>query len=100
MNRSTHVSGALALLLFAAGLPWQALAADESPAAAAGPSPTAAKAPAETERATLQEIVVTANRREESLSKVPISVSALTRDAMDDRGIKDFQDLARFIPGV
>jgi iron complex outermembrane recepter protein len=48
----------------------------------------------------LQEVVVTATRHEESLSKVPISVTALTQDAMDMRGIKDFQDIARFTPGV
>ncbi len=48
----------------------------------------------------LQEIVVTATRREDSLSKVPISVTALTQDAMDIRGVKDFQDVARFTPGV
>src|ERR1700689_2795212 len=48
----------------------------------------------------LQEIVVTATRKEESLSKVPISVTALTQDAMDLRGVKDFQDVVRFPPGV
>jgi outer membrane receptor protein involved in Fe transport len=48
----------------------------------------------------LQEITVTATRHEESLSKVPLSVTALTQDAMDLRGIKDFQDIARFTPGV
>jgi iron complex outermembrane recepter protein len=48
----------------------------------------------------LQEITVTATRHEESLSKVPISVTALTQDAMDLRGIKDFQDVAKFTPGV
>ena len=48
----------------------------------------------------LQEIVVTATRKEESLSKVPISVTALTQDAMDLRGVKDFQDVVRFTPGV
>jgi iron complex outermembrane recepter protein len=48
----------------------------------------------------LQEITVTATRHEESLSKVPISVTALTQDAMDLRGIKDFQDIVHFTPGV
>jgi iron complex outermembrane recepter protein len=48
----------------------------------------------------LQEVVVTATRHEEALSRVPISVTALTQDAMDARGIKDFQDIARFTPGV
>ena len=48
----------------------------------------------------LQEVVVTATRREESLSRVPISVSALTQEALDARGIKDFSEVARFTPGV
>ena len=52
------------------------------------------------EPAGLGEIVVTASRREESLSKVPISVTALTQEAIDLRGIKDFQDVAKFTPGV
>ncbi|MDP9010409.1 MAG: TonB-dependent receptor [Pseudomonadota bacterium] len=65
----------------------------------------AAPSRAETTAATdtggpLQEITVTATRHEESLSKVPISVTALTQDAMDLRGIKDFQDIVRFTPGV
>jgi iron complex outermembrane recepter protein len=77
--------------------------ADDLAAAAAG----AAAAPAEaagktTERAEgqLQEVVVTATRREESLSKVPISVTALTQEDMDMKGIKDFKDIVRFTPGV
>src|SRR5260370_33345672 len=48
----------------------------------------------------LQEIVVTATRHEESLSKVPISVTALTQEAMDIRGIKAIQAVARFTPVV
>jgi outer membrane receptor protein involved in Fe transport len=48
----------------------------------------------------LQEITVTATRHEESMSRVPLSVTALTQDALDLRGIKDFNDVARFTPGV
>src|ERR1700728_1414986 len=48
----------------------------------------------------LQEIVVTSTRREENLSKVPISVTALTQEDMDTKGIKDIIDIARFTPGV
>jgi iron complex outermembrane recepter protein len=48
----------------------------------------------------LQEITVTATRHEESLSKVPESVTALTQEAMDIRGIKDFQDVVRYTAGV
>src|ERR1700681_993728 len=48
----------------------------------------------------LTEIVVTATRHEESLSKGPISVTAMTQEALDIRGVKDFQDVARFTPGA
>src|SRR5450432_1076608 len=48
----------------------------------------------------LEEIVVTATRHEEGLSKVPISVSAYTKEAMDVKGIKDIGDVARFTPGL
>ncbi len=69
--------------------------------AAWSPRLTYADAPAAAEATgPLQEIVVTATRHEEGLSKVPISVTALTQDALDVRGVKDFQDVARFTPGV
>jgi iron complex outermembrane receptor protein len=48
----------------------------------------------------LKEIVVTATRHEESLSKVPVSVSAFTQEDMDEKGIKDFTDIVRYTPGV
>src|ERR1700733_10119577 len=48
----------------------------------------------------LEEIVVTATRREESISRVPISITAINQDAIDQKGIKDFSDLVRFTPGV
>jgi iron complex outermembrane recepter protein len=53
-----------------------------------------------TDEGKLGEIVVTANRREEQLSKVPISITALTQDNMDNLGIKDIADIVRFTPGV
>src|SRR5579872_2744204 len=48
----------------------------------------------------LAEVTVTASRREESLSKVPISVSAYTQESLELKGIKDFSDVARYTPGV
>jgi iron complex outermembrane recepter protein len=59
-----------------------------------------AAAAADTTAGPLEEIVVTATRHEENLSKVPISVTAMTGDDMDVRGIKDILDMARFTPGV
>jgi len=64
---------------------------------------TEAGAGAETAEAgvtALQEIVITATRHEERLSKVPASVSAFSQDQMDLKGIKDFTEVARFTPGV
>src|ERR1039457_3020386 len=55
---------------------------------------------ADTGGSVLEEVTVTATRQEESLSRVPISVSVETRDAMDLKGIKDFSDIVRFTPGV
>jgi outer membrane receptor protein involved in Fe transport len=91
--------GALAIAALCAALPLENLRADEA-ASAAGPA-TGPGAPAggEAERP-LQEIIVTATRREESLSKIPLSVSALSQADMDNRGIKDMQDIVRFVPGV
>ena len=48
----------------------------------------------------VEEVVVTATRRSEKLSKVAVSVSAFTEEKMDVLGIKSFSDIARFTPGV
>ena len=69
-------------------------------ASAQAQTATTADVPAADTSGGLEEIVVTATRRAESLSKVPISVMAMSQDDMDVRGIKDFQDIARFTPGV
>ena len=69
-------------------------------AGTAGSVVQAAEANAEPLSGGLEEIVVTATRREENLSKVPISISAYTQETMDNKGIKDFTDIVRFTPGV
>ncbi len=88
----------LVLLALLACWPLQASFADQGSAAGAAPpaAPTAETASA----GELQEVVVTATRREENLSKVPLSVTALTQDQMDTLGIKDIADFARFTPGM
>src|ERR1700721_4590468 len=48
----------------------------------------------------LEGIVVTATRREESISKVPISITAMSQDMLDQKGIRDITELVRFTPGV
>jgi outer membrane receptor protein involved in Fe transport len=69
----------------------------------AGTGTSAADKPDETNAASaggLEEIVVTATRREESISKVPISITALSQDDLDQKGIRDFSEMVRFTPGV
>src|SRR5579863_6362993 len=57
-------------------------------------------AEADTGGSVLEEVTVTATRTEESLNRVPISVSVETREAMEVKGIKDFTEVARLTPGV
>ena len=78
------VAGSLALAAAAAG------ATEASGAADAGAASTGA----------LEEIVVTATRREENISKVPISITAMSQDDLDQKGIRDFSEMVRFTPGV
>jgi len=71
------------------------------PAAPATPATVATgEAPGTAPAGRVQEIVVTATRHEAALSKVPVSVSAFTQESMDEKGIKDFTDVARYTPGV
>ncbi len=48
----------------------------------------------------IEEIIVTATRRAESLSKVPISISSISTEEMEARGVKQFDDLIRLTPGL
>jgi iron complex outermembrane recepter protein len=49
---------------------------------------------------TLEEVVVTATRREESVEKVPISMQALGQQQLSQYGIKSVSDLAAMVPGL
>ncbi|HEY0339513.1 MAG TPA: TonB-dependent receptor, partial [Steroidobacteraceae bacterium] len=48
----------------------------------------------------LQEVTVTATRREEDIQRVPISISAVTQEQMDVLGVRQITDLAKFTPGL
>src|SRR5687768_16608964 len=55
---------------------------------------------AQAQVAALEEIIVTARRQSERLLDVPVTVSVLTSDAMDTRGITDLYGVAEFTPGL
>ncbi len=56
--------------------------------------------PAPAPAASLDEVVVTATRREESVERVPISINAFSGNELGQRGIKDIGDLAAATPGL
>ena len=64
----------------------------------------AAPALAQTEDAaadnTIEELVVTAERREQALQDVPVAVSAYTSERRDVQGITGIQDFVNFTPGM
>lgn len=49
---------------------------------------------------TLEEVVVTAQRREQSLQEVPISITTVTADEIRAHGIRTVEDLDTFSPSV
>lgn len=48
----------------------------------------------------LEEIIVTARKRTESLQDVPISITAFTSEAIEQRGIESIYDLAKLTPNL
>ena len=67
---------------------------------AAQAAPIHAEEPEGARSGAIEEILVTARKREESLQEVPVAVSAFTGDQMTDSGIDQFSDLAPFTPGL
>ncbi|WP_334161776.1 TonB-dependent receptor [Phenylobacterium sp.] len=49
---------------------------------------------------TIEELVVTAEKREQSLQDVPVAVSAFTDERRETIGINSVQDLTNFTPGL
>jgi len=51
-------------------------------------------------QAMLEEVVVTARKREESLQETPLAVSAFTGDSLQELGINDISDLTKVVPNI
>ena len=52
------------------------------------------------QNATIEEVVVTARKKSESLQDVPLSVNALAEETLEERGINVFEDYLMQLPGV
>ncbi len=62
--------------------------------------PKEAEASREESRSALEEVVVTAQKREERLREVPISISAVSGAQLERQGASRFSDYAGYIPGL
>ena len=62
-------------------------------------SPAIAQDTSDDQALVQSKITVTVQKREQDLRDVPIALSAVDGDFMDNLGIGEFEDIARFIPG-
>jgi outer membrane receptor protein involved in Fe transport len=69
-------------------------------ALAVAPPRAPAAQPSETSSGALQEIVVTARKREENLQDVPLSIDVFTKKDMQNLGISGFDDYAQKVPSI
>ncbi len=67
-----------------------------APSAVAPPAPPADAAPGDQ----LGEIVVTARKRAENLQVVPLSITALTAEALSNAGVENLRDVSYLTPGL
>jgi len=49
---------------------------------------------------TIEQVTVTARKRDESLLDVPISITAVSQDAMERNGLRSVADVAATVPGL
>lgn len=86
--------------VIAAAMSHQAMAQDVIAVAAeeAAPAASADRKPAQ--RRLIEEVIVTSQKREQSLQDVPLSVQALNAEQLDMRGIADPVSLPQVTPGL
>ncbi len=56
--------------------------------------------PTQAENLVLEEVVVTARKRAESLQEVPVAVTAFSTETMESLGIKNMHDIDGLVPGL
>ena len=48
----------------------------------------------------LEEVVVTAQKKEQGLSEVPISIQVLSSERITDMGVSSWEEIAQYVPGL
>lgn len=51
-------------------------------------------------QAQLEEVIVTATRRSESIQDIPLNISAVSGDQIDSQGLSNLADVMRWVPGI
>jgi iron complex outermembrane recepter protein len=69
-----------------------AIAALSAPVATLNVTPAAAQE--------IEELIVTATRRATSIQEIPINIAALSGTEIEEQGISDLTDLAKWVPGL
>jgi iron complex outermembrane receptor protein len=91
MKPNSKISAAVAAIVSASGSALVLAAPADQPA---GPAAT----PTGSDQ--LAEVIVTANRREQNLQDVPITIQALTAESLSQLNATTFDDYAKFLPNV
>src|SRR5690348_16398685 len=82
---------------------WAALLGGASALALAAPAARAATAEAaatsDTAVASMPEVIVTAQKREEAINRVPMSITAVSGAQLARQGVTRLEDLQRVVPG-
>src|SRR5438874_4645609 len=86
MKSNPKISGAVAAILSAQATAVVWAGAETTPATGAGNE--------------LQEVIVTAERRAESVQDVPITIQALTSETLSQLNVKTFDDVVKYLPNV
>src|SRR2546430_1882387 len=68
--------------------------------ASAEPAAAQSDQPAVSNATGLEEVIVTARRREEKLQSVPIAITAFTAEALKNDNIQTASDLQHFVPAL
>lgn len=96
------INGSLSMVAVATGLVLCPPSHAQTVAAPDGPPPDVAsrETTASTPNDGVDDIVVTARRREENIQTVPVAVSVIGAQALVAQGIQTTNDVQRFVPGV
>jgi iron complex outermembrane recepter protein len=96
VSAGLHPQEALSRLLQGTGLRFEVLTTHSVRILEIAPLEPSRSSPGES----LAEVIVTANRREENLQDVPITMQVLTNAALSRLSVTTFEDFASYLPGV